>query len=91
MKILNKNIHKIPKDAVYVGRGSMYGNPFEIGKDGNRGTVIAKFEEMLKKDESLMALVRRNLKGKDLVCFCAPSYCHAEILYEVANGSHYLG
>ena len=28
---------------VYIGRPSKYGNPFEIGKDGNRTEVIKKF------------------------------------------------
>ena len=25
------------------------------------------------------------LKGKDLVCWCAPAPCHADILVELAN------
>ena len=30
-------------DAVYVGRGSLWGNPLVIGKDGTREEVIEKF------------------------------------------------
>jgi hypothetical protein len=32
---------------VYIGRPSVYGNKFEIGKDGSREEVIAKYEEWL--------------------------------------------
>ncbi len=29
---------------VYIGRPGKWGNPFEIGKDGNRAEVIEKYE-----------------------------------------------
>jgi hypothetical protein len=31
--------------------------------------------------------VRRELRGKDLVCWCKPGKpCHADVLLEIANG-----
>ena len=31
--------------------------------------------------------VRRELKGKDLICWCKPGApCHADVLLDVANG-----
>lgn len=84
-QVLNKHIHKIPRTAVYVGRGSPYGNPFRIGPDGNRGQVIAKYAAWIETQPELMEKVRTELRGRDLVCFCAPAYCHAEILLEIAN------
>ncbi len=33
---------KKEKYDVYIGRGSKWGNPFHIGKDGNRKEVIDK-------------------------------------------------
>jgi hypothetical protein len=30
-KVLNKHAVGIPADAVYIGRGSKWGNPFKIG------------------------------------------------------------
>lgn len=41
----NKYAGTAPHDAVYVGRGSLWGNPFKIGLDGNRNTVISRFEK----------------------------------------------
>lgn len=42
----NQNPGWISDDAyVYIGRGSMYGNPFKIGPDGNRDMVIDKYAE----------------------------------------------
>jgi len=88
--IYNMGGHQlIPDDAVYVGRGSPFGNPFKIGRDGNRLRVIQRFEAWLKAQPELMERVAVELKDKDLVCHCAPRYCHAEILYEIANGHEY--
>ena len=32
---------------VYIGRGSKWGNPFIIGRDGNRKEVIDKYREYI--------------------------------------------
>lgn len=42
--VLNKRKAGMPAGAVYIGRGSKWGNPVRIGPDGDRATVIAKHE-----------------------------------------------
>jgi hypothetical protein len=32
-KVLNKRVHGVPRGAVYIGRPSIWGNPFVIGAD----------------------------------------------------------
>lgn len=83
--ILNKHFHQIPPDAVYIGRGSPYGNPFQIGVDGTREEVIDKFRVYINNNPALQILIQQNLIGKDLVCFCAPKACHGDIVHDVAN------
>ena len=46
-RVLNKRKSGIPAGAIYIGRGSKWGNPFRIGPDGDRATVIAKYERWL--------------------------------------------
>jgi hypothetical protein len=70
---------------VYIGRPSKWGNPFEIGRDGDRETVIRKYREWLPNQPELMAALPE-LKGKTLGCWCAPKACHGDILFELANG-----
>lgn len=72
-RVFNKHHKNSPKDAVYIGRGSPYGNPFVIGKDGNRNEVCNSFEK-----EILPTLDLEPLFGKDLVCFCKPKRCHGD-------------
>ena len=83
-KVLNKKRDGVPEGAVYIGRPSYWGNPFTIGVDGNRAQVIEKFRAQLLASPSLLARVPE-LRGKDLVCWCAPQACHGDVLLEIAN------
>lgn len=85
-KVFNKKANNAPASAVYIGRPSPWGNPFEIGKDGNREDVIRLYREWLMAQPTLVARVKRELAGKDLICWCSPLACHGEVLIEVANG-----
>jgi len=69
---------------VYIGRPSKWGNPFEIGRDGDRETVISKYREWLLTQSVLLAALPE-LKGKVLGCWCAPKACHGDVLSEMAN------
>lgn len=85
MRVWNKRDPNIPKNAVYVGRPTKWGNPFVIGQDGNRDEVISKYRSWLWAQGPAYAL--EELRGKDLVCWCAPKACHADVLMEAANCS----
>jgi hypothetical protein len=82
-KVFNKHDAFIPKDAVYVGRPSKWGNPYVIGKDGTREEVIAKYKNWLLRAGPVDQL--HELRGKDLVCWCAPQGCHGDVLLDLAN------
>lgn len=94
-KVINikRTNYKVPDGAVYVGRdaprfglkGSKWGNPFVIGRDGDRDEVIAKYAHWLDGMMHNGILDLDELQGKDLVCWCAPEKCHADVLIELAN------
>jgi hypothetical protein len=84
MQVLNKHKHGIPAGAVYIGRGSKWGNPFVIGPDGTREDVVAKYRDYLLHHPTL-ALQVNELQGRDLVCFCSPQACHGDVLIEFVN------
>lgn len=72
-----------PADAVYIGRGSKWGNHFVIGPDGTRGEVIRAYERSLSPE--FREVIRAELAGKHLVCFCKPQPCHGDVLLAIAN------
>jgi len=85
MRVLNKRTAAITKNCVYIGRPSKWGNPFVIGKDGNRAQVIEKYKAWLNTNPALIAAAKTELRGKDLVCFCKPLPCHGDVLLGIAN------
>jgi hypothetical protein len=71
---------------VYVSRPSKWGNPYHIGADGNRDQVLKKYREYLAANPSLVEDAKKELRGKNLACWCKPSEdCHADILVKIAN------
>ena len=69
---------------IYIGRGSKWGNPFKIGKDGNRQEVIDKYEEYIRNKPELLTDLQE-LKGKTLGCWCKPKDCHGDVLAKLIN------
>ena len=85
-RVLNKHHAGIPSGAIYIGRGSKWGNPFRIGQYGDRAAVITKHERWLA-DQHHLLRVLDELRGRDLVCFCAPRACHGDLLARLANAT----
>lgn len=88
---------KMPRNAVYVGRPTIYGNPFVVGKDGNVSQCLALYLQYL---HGIHATARAGdaasgkmmnkilqLHGKNLACWCRPGTpCHADILINFIKG-----
>ena len=53
-KVLNKRVTGVPAEAVYIGRGSKWGNPFQIGLGGDRAADIAMHERWLADQHHLL-------------------------------------
>lgn len=92
MKILNRHHLKKtgwPEGAVYVGRGTVLGNPFVIDKDGTREEVIEKYrgwlgERIASRDVAVLTALAGLKHASALVCSCAPAPCHAEVVADRA-------
>jgi hypothetical protein len=82
-----------PNDAVYVGRGTPWGNPFRIDNvmGDTRDVVLSKFRAYAERRAFVEDDWLLPLRGKNLVCWCAPKPCHADVLIELANSVHVPG
>lgn len=90
-RVLNKKeVPRVMENMVYIGRPSKWGNPFRVQyKNGvevpfSRMSSIIQYEEYLQMSHSPKDYLHE-LRGKDLVCFCAPLACHGDILIRYAN------
>ncbi len=84
-KVYNKYHNDAPHAAVYIGRPSMWGNPFHMDGEHNRDFVCEKFEQYVRERPELINQIKFHLHGKDLVCFCSPKKCHGDTLLRIAN------
>jgi hypothetical protein len=88
----------MPRNAVYVGRGSKWGNPFKIGSvvhgliEHNKTTALTREDSLrlykiwLNANLELEPDFLDKLEGRDLVCWCPLNKeCHADILLALAN------
>jgi hypothetical protein len=74
----------MPEGAVYVGRGSKWGNPFSWTNAGDVHPAVRFACEVAPLLDH--AELRAELRGKDLACWCKLNeQCHADVLLELAN------
>ena len=91
-KVYNKRKADYPEDAVYVGRPSVFGNPYSHLPNKGKVQVATREEAIelhrlwLQRIPELIERIRRELQGKDLLCWCAPFACYADTLLRVAAG-----
>ncbi len=91
-KVINLH-HNLPYD-VYIGRGSMFGNPYTHITDRKtlaqfivrtREEAVEKYKYyFIKRIESEPAFKKavERLRGKILGCYCKPKSCHGDVIVE---------
>jgi hypothetical protein len=76
---------------IFIGRGSIWGNPYSHLRDSKAKFVVQTREEAIEKYRQYIMnkpeLLKRlwELKGKVLGCYCKPLSCHGDILVELIN------
>jgi len=83
---------KMPKNTIYVGRPSKWGNPFKMFSwidsfqiKTAKDLVEAYGLYVVSRGMPEYDLAKKELKGKNLACWCPLDQpCHADILLEVA-------
>lgn len=70
---------------IYVGRGSKWGNPYQIPQDGDRDRVCWCYEQHYIKFKPSIIDNIESLEGKVLGCYCSPQRCHGDELAKRAN------
>lgn len=70
---------------IRVDRFSDWGNPFEMGKDGDRDAVCNNYKNHFIPYKPSLTKKIYELKGMALGCWCAPLSCHADHLKTLAD------
>jgi hypothetical protein len=89
------NIRTGARYDVYIGRGSVWGNPFThkpladtkaTFQVSDRQAAIEKYEEWIMTQPELLGQINK-LKGLTLGCYCRPLPCHGDVLIRLANAT----
>jgi hypothetical protein len=88
-------------ECVSVARPGRWGNPFRVGVDGDAAECVRKYSEMLLPyrhhgknsgmekfflSEANLEMIRSELGGKNLACFCRiGDVCHGDLLLKLAS------
>lgn len=84
------NVNHTPDYDVYIGRSSVFGNPYPIGRYSTREDVIGLyrlyFGRRLREDPDFRGAIER-LRGKVLACHCKPAACHGDVIVEYLEGT----
>jgi hypothetical protein len=75
---------------VDIGRPSIFGNPFRIGRDGTRMEVIQKYRDYFHariQYDDRFRLAVEELRGKTLGCYCSPLPCHGDVIVDFLEAS----
>ena len=98
-KIIRPN-NQLTDSDVYIGRGSVFGNPYKISKvctrdqacDCHADLIRKEWKEAMDGDVSptilgIIQLAERVKNGEciNLVCFCSPKRCHGEFIKQVID------
>ena len=91
MRLLYNRHHKdAPASALYIGRGSGWGNPFGVDPTKTRDEVCDLFEahvaELFKDPSNWQTLA--SIHNRPLVCSCYPKRCHGESLIKFSALAH---
>ena len=85
--VKNKRTYK--GGGIYIGRPTLLGNPFIIGKDGSREEVIAKYKIWLTEQYASNPAMKKTIdkivvmntcQDVTFICWCAPEACHGDEL-----------
>jgi hypothetical protein len=83
IQLSRKKGWRMPPNTVKVDRTTKWGNPYKTGKGVNAQAAVAAFRNT--RDREYREMVRRELRGKNLACWCGlDETCHADVLLEIA-------
>jgi hypothetical protein len=76
----------MPTGSKGVARPSFFGNPYDTKTYGPPEVCVQLFIGKVEHDQAYRARVVRELRGKDLWCYCTLDQpCHADVLLRWAN------
>lgn len=86
IQLSRKKGWRMPDNTAKVDRSTKYGNPYPVENGRSAEAAVAAFRIHAKETPSVREMAARDLRGKNLACWCSLDQpCHADVLLELAN------
>ena len=72
----------------FIGRPSVFGNPFHMKTENDRERVIANFEVYARTSERVLDAIKALPEDAILGCYCKPAACHGDIIIKLWHELH---
>lgn len=83
-EVVNKyKVNMDDPDIIYIGRGSIWGNPYRMSDSRTRDDVVEAYRRYLWsaiRNGVVTKDMLKELDGKRLACYCFPQRCHGDVL-----------
>lgn len=77
---------KMPENTVYVGRPTIWGNPFPTAEQFHEWLAFNLNPDAHRSQRTQIHWRIKELRGKNLACWCSlDCECHADVLLKLAN------
>jgi hypothetical protein len=77
-----------PTMTHYIGRPSIYGNPFPMNSERDREEKIAQFENWVRNNSEMLRRIRELPENAVLGCYCSPKPCHGDVIVKIWKEMH---
>lgn len=73
--------------SVYIGRPSVFGNPFTLDKY-TRTEAVSNYETYARQHSEVLEAILELSEDAVLGCWCAPRLCHGDIIIKLWREMH---
>jgi len=77
-----------PTMTQYIGRPSVFGNPYPMRSEQDRELVIQQFERYARSNATLLQHIKALPKDAVLGCYCASKACHGDVIIKLWKEIH---
>lgn len=78
-----------PGDGItYIGRPSIFGNPFYLKNEALRDSVVDGYELWVRNQPQVLEAIKALPEDAVLGCYCSPKRCHGDVIVKLWKEMH---
>lgn len=88
MKVIKFPRPQLNSGITYIGRPSIFGNPFWLKSEAQRDHVVDSYEAWARNQPKILEAIKALPEDAVLGCYCAPKRCHGDVIVKLWKEPH---